>query len=194
MKLTDLRFVPIAVVCGVALGCASTAPTTTRYLLRGDVPEGTARLAAPERISLGAVEVAPYLGERGLVVETEPNQIRPARYHVWAEPLADGLRGFLVAEISNALGYPVGSDTAHQIHWDRTVDVRIDRLHGTLSGDAVLVARWTITPGSGAGDAVAFQLAASQPLLRRGYGGLVEAEIALLRRLAAAIAESLSAR
>ncbi len=173
----------------LVVACSSSAPTTNRYLLRSEAPIGTSRLDPPVWIALNRVEVAPYLGEPGLVVETQPHQVRPARYHIWAEPLADGLRRFLAAEISNALGFPVGTDAARQRDWDRTVDVSIDRLHGTLSGEALLVARWWIAPQAGKGEA--FQFSASEPLPREGYAGLVYAEVALARQLARAIAESL---
>ena len=171
------------------VACSSAAPQTHRYLLPNEVPAGTARMQAPLQIGLGRIEVAPYLGAPGLVVETETHQIRPARYHIWAEPLADGLRRLLRAEISKELGYDVSADTTQQARWDHTVDIQIDRLHGTLTGKAVLVAQWRIVPKSG--DVSAFRFSESRPLPRDGYPGLVEAEIALTRQLARAIAESL---
>ena len=181
----------ITALCSILLvvACAGSTPTTTRYLLRSEAQSGTSRLEPPVWIALNDVDVAPYLSDLGLVVETQPHQVRPARYHVWAEPLADGLRRFLAAEISNVLGFPVGTDAARKHEWDRTVDVSIDRLHGTLSGEALLVARWSIAPQAGEGEA--FQFSASEPLPREGYAGLVDAEIALARQLARAIAESL---
>jgi uncharacterized lipoprotein YmbA len=171
------------------VACAGPVPTTTRYLLPAEVPAGTARLEGPLRVGLGRVEVAPYLGDAGLVIETEPGQVRPARQHQWAEPLDEGLRRFLQIEISQALGYDLLSDATEQGRWDRTVDVDIDRLHGTLSGRALLVARWRVLPVAGAHRE--FRFAASQPLPRRGYAGLVEAEIGLIRQLAEAIARTL---
>lgn len=171
--------------------CAATPPPTTRYLLPATTPEGTARVDPPVWIGLGRIDVAPYLAQPGLVVETEALQVRPARYHVWAEPLGDGLRRFLGAEISAALGVDVASDASQGHPWDYTVEIGIDRLHGNLAGDAMLVARWWVRPAAGRGEPVAFRFAAVQPLPREGYPGLVEAEVALARQLAVAIAESL---
>ena len=179
-----------ALIALVALGCASKTPETTRYLLPLETPSGTARLNAPVQIGLGRIVVANYLGTQGIVIETHEHEVRPARYHLWAEPLTDGLRRFLRTEISQALGSDIAADTPDQSRWDRTIDVSIDRLHGDLSGKAILNARWRIR-GKGGADA-RFRFTETMALPRGGYGGLVEAEVELLRRLAAAIAASLS--
>lgn len=178
----------------VLAGCAGTTPDTTRYLLPAAAPAGTARVEPPVWIGLGRVSVAPYLSQAGLVVETREHQVRPARFHHWAEPLADGLRRFLRSEISASLGFEIGADVSQRRRWDQTVDVSIDRMHGNLSGEALLVARWWIVPGSGQEESAAFRFAASQPLSRQGYPGLVDAQIELARQLAVAIAESLRLR
>ena len=171
--------------------CAGTTPDTTRYLLPASAPLGTARVEPPVWIGLGRIAVAPYLSQAGLVVETRAHQVRPARFHQWAEPLADGLRRFLRSEISASLGFDIGADISQRRRWDYRVDVSVDRLHGNLSGEALLVARWWIAPGSGQGENAAFRFAASQPLPREGYPGLVDAQIELARQLAVAITESL---
>ncbi len=176
-------------LAGLAIACSSTPPQTTRYLLPAETTRGTTRLESPARIGLGRVELSPYLGEQGLVVETEAGQVRPARYHLWAEPLDEGLRRFLRLEISKALGEHVSGDSTQQPRWRRTVDVEIDRLHGTLAGEAVLVAQWRVSPREG--EPRAFSLSESRPLPREGYAGLVDAEIELTRALARAIDESL---
>lgn len=173
----------------VVLGCASAAPETTHYLLPMETPAGSAQLEIPVRIGLGRVTVASYLGGPGLAIETRPNEIRSARQHLWAEPLEDGLRRFLRTEISKALGTDVEADPLQQSGWERTIDVGIDRLHGDLEGQARLVAHWRVTPKGGAPST--YRFAATQPLPREGYPGLVDAEIALARQLAGAIAESL---
>ncbi len=186
MRTQSSRFGLMALV---VLGCAGAAPETTRYLLPIETRAGSAPLEIPVRIGLGRVTVASYLGQPGLAIETQPNEVRQARQHQWAEPLEDGLRRFLRAEISKALGYDVEADPTQQNRWQRTVDVGIDRMHGDLTGQARLVAHWRVTPKGG--DPSTFRFAATQPLPREGYPGLVDAEIALARQLARAIAKSL---
>ena len=62
-------------------------------------------------------------------------------------------------------------------------------MHGTLDGTALLDASYGIT--AQAGEVAEYRFARSVPLPRDGYPGLVDAEVALLRALAEAIADSL---
>ena len=179
MRIISLVFTLLLVACA-----GTSPPTHTHYLLRADVPERTARVEAPASVGLLRVDVAPYLKQSGLVLATGDHQVRPARYHKWAEPLDEGLRRFLRAEISNALGYDVSAESAQQSQWDYAVQVSVDQLHGTLSGEALLSASWRITRGGGADEVASFRLARSESLARDGYAGLVDAEIGLARQLA----------
>jgi uncharacterized lipoprotein YmbA len=174
----------------VVLACAGNPPTTTRYLLPVNVPEGVQRIDPPIRVGLAGIEVAPYLDQPGLVVETEVGQVRPAHRHQWAEPIDLGLKRHLRAELTRALGFEVSGDPSQRHRWDYAVDVSIDRLHGTLAGDAVLVAHWRVTPLQSGRDPVTYRLAARKPLAAQGYPALLDAEIELTRGLAVAIADS----
>lgn len=181
--------IPALLSALLVLACASSPPTITRYLLPADVPRGSARVEPPVRIGLGRVTIPPYLGDPGLVIETEPGQVRPARQHVWAAPLDTELRRFLRIEISKALGHDIASDEAQKSRWSTRIDVGIDRLHGNLDGEAMLIARWRVSPKDGAPSD--YRFSAGAPLPRPGYPGLVDAEVLLLRQLAGAIAASL---
>ena len=173
------------------VACAGSSAPRTQYLLRAEPAERAGRVEAPVRVGLGRVTVAPYLDQSGIVVQTEASQVQAARQHEWAEPLHAGLRSVLRAEMSEALGYDVSASPADLVHWDYTVDVYVDRLHGTMAGTAVLDASYRITPRPGAGDVAAYRFSRSAPLPREGYPGLVDAEADLVRQLAQAIAASL---
>jgi uncharacterized lipoprotein YmbA len=169
----------------VLLGCSSTQPERQSYLLRPDVPAGTVSQGGAQVVSLGPIVVAEYLVQRGIVMETEPGEIAAARYHEWAEPLADSLGYLLEADLSTALRLPVVRD---QPEWVLRVDIRIDELHGTSTGEAKLVARWTLTQPDGV--QLGYQYSTSEAIARDGYGGLVEAERETLRALAGEIART----
>jgi len=175
----------------LAVACAGSSAPPTQYLLRAEPAEQSGRVEAPVRVGLGRVTVAPYLDQSGIVVETEAGQVHAAREHRWAEPLDAGLRSYLRVEMSETLGYDVSASPADLVHWDYTVDVYVDRLHGTMAGAAVLDASYRITPRPGAGDVAAYRFSRSAPLPREGYPGLVDAEADLVRQLAQAIAASL---
>jgi uncharacterized lipoprotein YmbA len=174
------------------IACAGDPPQTqTHYLLRADTPVQTSRVEAPISIGLRRVEVAAYLRQPGLVVATGPHQVRPAHHHQWAEPLEEGLRRYLRAEISKALGYDISADVLHRKQWDYAVEISVEELHGTLSGEALLSARWRIARGDATAPVAEFRFARSAPLSQDGYAALVDAEIGLARQLAVAIANSL---
>ena len=182
----------LVVIALLAIGCAgSPPPSPTYYLLPVSDSDGM-REARPEvLIGLGRLEVSPYLRQQGLVVETEPGQVRPASYHLWAEPLQEGLRNFLRQEISTALGFDIGTNTAQYTEWDYQVDVTLERLHGTLSGQAQIVARWAVRTSTDVAGVTGYRFAKTGALPREGYAALVAAEIDLTRQLARAIADTL---
>lgn len=189
-----------ALVCAsiLLLSCSSEPrPETVRYLMRS-TSEGRSGQAAAS-VGLRRVTVASYLQSEGLVLETEQNEIRSARYHQWAEPLEYGLRSLLQGELSAQLGYDVDDSAVLLPDWQYSLDVDVDQLHGTSAGEALLVASWRLTalhaPNDSASERVDERhfFRATQPLPREGYAALVETEIALLRQLAAAIAESVQA-
>jgi uncharacterized lipoprotein YmbA len=182
-----MRIAPI-VSALLLVACAGSPPLQTQYLLRGGHAERTGRVEAPVHIALGSVTIAPYLDQSGIVVEVEAGQVSAARQHQWAEPLDVALRSYLRAELSAALGYDVSASRADRPRWDYTVDVHVDRLHGTMAGTALLDAGYRITGGA---EPVEYRFARSAPLPREGYAGVVEAEAGLARELAGAIAASI---
>jgi len=170
---------------------ASAPPQTSYYLLPLEGPAGVTRLDSPVKVGLSRLEVADYLSQKGIVVETTDGTVRPAHFHEWAEPLSEGLRRVLRAQISTALGYAISDDTARRSDWAIVLDAEIDRLHGTLSGEAVLIAHWRITPRAEPEKSVAYRFSQTRPLQHEGYPALVETETMLLKELSGAIADSI---
>ncbi|HJO23675.1 MAG: PqiC family protein [Myxococcota bacterium] len=174
-----------------AVACASAPPPKTEYLLRYDAPPSAEVLPSRSRVGLRRVLVAAYLNQPGLAVETTENEVRPARSHLWAEPLDVGLTLFLRAAIADALGEEVGMVTRSVPQWERSVDVFVEQFHGTMSGNAVLVASFQITSGA-ASAPTEYRFARSIPLESEGYAALVRAEKQLAEQLAAAIVAALT--
>jgi uncharacterized lipoprotein YmbA len=178
-------------VASLLAGCSGSAPVRTEYLLRSDAPESVTQAQAPARFGIGRVVVAPYLDQSGLIIETETREIQPARYHHWAEPLDNSLLLYLRSETSKALGEPVSIDRANRTQWVKTVEVLIEELHGTIAGEALLVATFRISSHE-SGDAKGYSFAKRAPLADKGYAALVDAEAQLVSELAAAIANALA--
>jgi len=187
-----MRTVTLASLLIFVAACAGKpAPQQTHYLLPVAVPTGVVRVEAPVKVGLSRLQISDYLSQDGIVVEVTPGTVRPARYHQWAEPLEEGLRRVLRAQLSAALGYEISADTVQRSSWDVVIDAEIERLHGNLEGEAIIVAKWRLVSASTPENSVAYRFSQTRLLQREGYGGLVEAETLLLEELATAIADSI---
>ena len=123
--------------------CAGQVTPPTYYLLRSDTQPESQRLTPSRDFALGSVSIAPYIDQPGLVLLSDESQMRPARHHLWAEPIYEAVRNFLMREISHNFGedllpLPPRRDAL-------LINVRIDQLHGTSDGVARLVAYWWIS-------------------------------------------------
>lgn len=168
-------------------GCASQTVEPSYYLLRSNQGLPSAQLNPSVDFALGTIQIAPYLNQRGLVIDIADSQIRPAVNHLWAEPIYDGVRNLLTTDIATASGEEL---MPTNLSTDATVvNIRIDKLDGTLDGTAQIVAYWWLVNN---GDVIALnRFSESRALTADGYGALVSAERALLEKLALQIAASL---
>ncbi|MFK7977424.1 MAG: membrane integrity-associated transporter subunit PqiC [Halioglobus sp.] len=170
--------------------CSTSTPLPSYYLLRSDIEEGTRALQTSAPFALGNLDIAPYIDQPGMLLETQSGDLRPARFHLWAEPLRDGAETFLLTAISNASGHDILpwllNPTATRF------DIRIDQLHGTYDGKAKLVAHWWLYDGDSAGQV--YEYAGTEALTVDGYGALAKAQQALLDELAKAVAATLQPR
>jgi uncharacterized lipoprotein YmbA len=185
--------VPLVVVLALAsaLGCASEVPPErTYYLLRGEPHELAANDAALG-IGLGKVEVPPYLDHTGVILEVAANQIREARYHLWAEPLYRGIHYYLEDRIAAEFGQRLAPAPAAKNGWHYRIDVSVSEFHGDIDGDVRLIAGFTLTGIESGEVLVDGQVSFAERQPTEGYRGLVQAQISLLDRLAASIASAL---
>lgn len=168
-------------------GCASSPIEPSYYLLRSNQDLPSSKLSPSVEFALGTIEIAPYLNQIGLVIDIADNQIRPAVNHLWAEPIYDGVRTLLTTDIAAANGQELMSA---RLSTDATVvNIRIDKLDGTLDGRAQILAYWWLVRS---GEIVNLnRFSTSRDLTANGYSALVEAERALLEELAKKIAASL---
>ena len=180
------------IICVIAVAllaaCSSQPPMTETYLLRSQVATGAGTPVINSGVALGNIEVASYIDQPGLVLETGDGTINAARNHLWAEPLQISLRRYLATQISGATGRDIGANTTAAT--TTRIDVTVDQLHGNGSGAAVLVAYWEVHIEGGN---KSFRFSEQQALSGSGYSALVQAEEALLKRLSDAIAASLPA-
>jgi len=179
-----------SIVLILFIAACSGAPVQTQYyLLRQEQAPQTRALVASTDFALGNVEIASYIDQPGMVLEVGPGQIHPALHHQWAEPMRQGVRYYLQREISAALGkdlFPKALSKANTV-----IEIRVDQLHGTHDGQAVILAYWWLNTD---GEITSpHQFGETSPLQRDGYEALAQAERVLLKGLAANIAKTLKA-
>lgn len=168
-------------------GCAGQPAEPNRYFLRSGEPLQSRELVTSREFSIGRVEIAAYIDQPGLVLETADGEIHAAHGHLWAEPVYEGVRRHLSVDIARAHGKHILPNSL--VKTPVVIDIRIDQLHGTSRGTARLVAYWWLRRD---GEIVSVhQFAEEAQLTEDGYRALVAAEESLLARLATAIADSL---
>lgn len=178
--------IPVLLAALLLTACSSQPQQSSSYLLRSGAGLSSGELQSDSGIALGSIRVATYIEQPGLVLATGDGKVHAARNHRWAEPLTVSLRRFLAQEVAASLGTGVATDADPGVA--TRVDVAIDQLHGDGEGTALLVAYWTV---ESAGASTDFQFAEHQALAVDGYDALAQAEATLLKKLAAAIADSL---
>ena len=169
--------------------CAGQPTETSYYLLRSDQHMTSRALVPSTHYVMDQITIAPYLSQGGLILETQAGEMRTARHHLWAEPLYEGIRVFLMTEISHAKGEDILMSKITEA--STSINVRIDQLHGTDDGRARLVAYWLLQKGTEI--EAAYQFAEYRDLGEDGYDALARAEKALLSDLASRIASTLVA-
>ena len=182
-----MKIAYLLLVLVLLTGCASQTSEPSFYLLRSSQDLSSTTLKTSRSFSLGTVEIAAYLDQPGLVMETADGQMHPASQHLWAEPVFDGVGNFLATEIALANGEELLPTklTSHTT----AVNIRIDQLHGTLDGKALIVAYWSLVRSD---EVIALnRFSSTRALQTSGYGALVDAEKDLLTELAQKIAASL---
>jgi uncharacterized lipoprotein YmbA len=140
-------------------------------------------------VQLKPVAIPPYLDRSGMVLQMGASEIRVAKHHRWAEPLDDSIGRYLQVGIANEARVSVETAPLTSAGEHDVVTVRINRLHGTETGQVRLVADWGVRPTRGESKLYSFDRTVTQTA--SGYPALVDAHAELLDELAAAIARSL---
>ena len=172
---------------------SETAPSRF-YMLRSlptDASSPATQGAGGPVLVLGPVKVAAYLDRPQMVTQGSGSEVKLSEFERWAEPLMDNIRTVLANDLSvlvptNRISfYPARLPP----HVDLRIAVEVLRFDGSLGGDAVLEARWTLF-GSDAEEPILtkrsrFEHATGGP----GYDAFVEALNRALEALSREVAQ-----
>ena len=181
------------------LGCGTSQPSHF-YLLRAISPTSSSDLSEvkPSNLSvgLGPVTLPKYLDRPQIVTQSGTHEVELADFHKWAEPLSDNVSHVLTENLSALLS----TDRILQYPWsssipvDYQIVVDVSQFDGTMGGEAVLVARWSLW-GNAEKELFMQKTSRFSEVLRSGeYEELVETMSRMLASLSGEIADAIKAR
>ena len=130
-------------------GCGTSAPTRFYVLSPMPAAEEGSQVVLGERclaIGIGPITLPQYLERPQIVTRLNNNEMKLADFDQWAEPLKDNFTRVMAENLSALLC----ADAMAIFPWtgstpvDYQVQVEVIRLDGTLGGEAVMTARWSI--------------------------------------------------
>ena len=150
-----------------------------------------------ERISIGVgpVSFPDYLDRPQIVTRVGPNELSIEEYHRWAGPLEDNFKRILAENLSILLDTDRVATFPWQDSTNVTFQVKVDvlQLDGSLGGQAVLIARWTIYGKDGKKALIMQKSKFSAHAAGSSYQQLVLAENQAVNDLSRKIASALKA-
>jgi uncharacterized lipoprotein YmbA len=159
-----MRLLILLTLCaGLLMGCATTEPLPTYFILSRGSPAKSVHLSSPVRVYVRRVEVPAYLLRRNLAT-FHGQEIRYAPEALWALPLdqtiALGVAANLTRDGVPAVGFqPPEAPPTHQYE----VVIRITHFEGHENGDVLLAGSWRVTTPDG-------ETVASRPVSIRRSG------------------------
>ena len=175
-------------------GCGSTRPSNFYQL---DEPAAT-RLSGLERgiaIGIGPVTLEPYLDRPQIVIRGAGHKLELSEFNRWAEPLVDSISRVIIVNLSNMLEstrvfkVPRRNKT---IPLEFRIEIDIARFDGTLGGDVLLVARWTVY-GREESALLTKVSIISESSGGEGFDNLIAAQNRTLQKLSQEIVDAISA-
>lgn len=146
------KLTPILAVLGLLVGCATTGPSVSLYLLNQNAvaPPASVLAANAPNVALARVTVAGFLDKSGLVYQTGPNQVSIAASNLWAEPLPEQLHRAVFAELARKLK-AVSLFPGLQSAPVRSLRLSLEftGFHGRYDGKALVAGLWSLSDAQG---------------------------------------------
>jgi uncharacterized protein len=173
--------------------CATSEPSRF-YILNSlaDTAQETRAFSgdAHMTIGIGRVEFPAYLDRQQIVTRLSDNELHLAGFDEWAEPLKENFSRVLVENLECLLPsdfftvFPFrGLETP-----DWQVEITVIRLDGSLGGQAILLARWSIFDRENKALLLTQKSNLQESTTGPGYEALVTAQSRLLKSLSREIA------
>ena len=175
--------------------CGSKPPPETQYfVLTPNVQLASASDKDSKNIVvLETIQLAEYLDQPGIVLQTDSHQIQVAHYHRWAEPLKRNLHRYILETLNEKLpNHKIQSDAAfNKADSKQSLHIKVNQFNGTKDGSAILSGHWRLkdleTKSILKNESFHFE----ETLANDGYTELVNQLATLLEQLCSEIAQSI---
>jgi uncharacterized lipoprotein YmbA len=189
-----LRLLSILLLVNVLAACAS-APEPIKYYMLAPPSSPADRVverSSKPSLVIEEVELAAYLRQSGMIMQTGDNQLVVSRNHLWAEDLE--------LAVPKALVWQLQQQSDDYSYYIRTLDwvgqadyrlrVRMDSLQFTDQGEVVAAGRYQLITALQPGAPVFVDFSFRRDITQDGYAHAVAEINALLGLLAGAIIDS----
>lgn len=97
-------------------------------------------------VGIGPLTIPAYLDRPQIITRTSANRLNLAEFDNWAEPLQETLSRLVVAHLSTLLDPKVAFVFPWQggVELDYQIPVEVIRMDNNPSGDALMIARWSV--------------------------------------------------
>ncbi len=187
----------ILMVCLIFVlsACGSKPPPETQYfVLTPNVqPASVSDKDSNNIVVLEAIQLAEYLDQPGIVLQTDVHQIQVAHYHRWAEPLKPNLHRYILETLNDKLpNYKVQSDAAfNKADSKQSLHIKVNQFNGTKDGSVILSGHWMLNDLNSKSILEDKSFHFEETLANDGYTELVNQLATLLEQLCSEIAQSI---
>ena len=182
----------LLLMCTGLASCTSTPATQIEYYMLSPpiaTTDSVVELANKPSLVIESIDLAAYLKQSGMIIQTGDNQLLISKSHLWAESLDLALPKALVRELQKQSGhYSYYLKTADWVgHTDYRLRLRIGSLQSTEEGEVVSAGRYQLISASNPSEPVFVDFNYQREIQQDGYADVLVQMNAILGEIASAI-------
>ncbi|OLO03366.1 MULTISPECIES: ABC-type transport auxiliary lipoprotein family protein [Salinicola] len=170
-------------------GCAAQSTPTNRYTLPEADSQPPTTGPQARKLTVVPVEVASYLDQEGIVMQTSDIELNAANQNLWAEALGQQLTRRLRQSLAADLPAVMVLNAAHGEPGAQRLTLSVDQFQGRYDGQAVASGEWQLHDGNRLLAQRHFDV--SRPLSDDGYPALVRTLGGVWEEVASEIADEI---
>ena len=191
-----LAFLILGICLLVSGGCANTKPSRFYTMSPLAISEAETKPEAAGHgvaIGVGPIKLPEHLDRPEIMTRTSSNVLELAEFNRWAGSLKDDFSRVLAENLSILLS----TDRVSLYPWRKSVPIEyqvvvdVTRFEGTLGGNALLIARWTVFKECDKKVLFMQRSRFSEPSGAQGYEKMVAAQSRALAHLSREIAKAI---